>query len=79
MAKYDERYAQEAQEEEHLKHLDDQFWFEKFKEEERIKNPKFLGVTDDGIIRGNTKDEVDQLAELHGLTVNYYMNLKQVI
>lgn len=79
MAKYDERFAQEAQEEAHLRHLDDQYWFEKFKEEERIKNPKVVGVTNDGLIRGNNKAEVDQLALLHGLTVNYYMNLKQVI
>lgn len=81
MPKYDERFAQEAQEEEHLRHLDDQYWYEKFKEEERIKNPKVLGICLKGnvLIRGNTHDEVDQLALAHGHEVTHYYEPTQVI
>lgn len=74
MAKYDERFAQEAQEEDYLRHLDDEYWFTKFKEEERIRNPKVLGICLKGhtVVRGNSREEVDSLALMHGYEVTHY-------
>jgi hypothetical protein len=65
MPKYDERYAQEAQEEEYLrlKHLDDEYWYAQFSNELRIKEPPFVAMALNSqgqlvMVRGLTEDEV---------------------
>jgi hypothetical protein len=79
MPKYDERFAQEAQEEEYLrlKHLDDEYWYAKFAEELRIKEPAFvaMAVNTEGVmvmVREHSEDRLHQVCsngDLHILAV----------
>lgn len=75
MPTYDERFAQEAQEEEYLKmkHFDDDYWYSVFSEDLRIKEPPFVAIgynqqTEPVLVRARTKEELELLCKKHELT-----------
>lgn len=86
MPKYDERFAQEAQEEEYLrlKHLDDEYWYALFSEELRIKEPPFvaMALNSEGqlvMVRGLTEYNVRLACNDHQLQLLEVYYPKQFI
>lgn len=79
MPKYDERFAQEAQEQEylHLKHLDDEYWYHQFSENLRINTPAIVAMAVDSsgelhMVREHTEAALHALCkerELHVLAL----------
>ncbi len=76
MSKYDERFAQEAQEEEylHLKHLDDEYWYDQFKENLRVTNPAIVAMAVDSsgelfMVREHTEDQLHRVCKERDLHV----------
>lgn len=86
MPKYDERFAQEAQEEEYLrlKHLDDEYWYAQFSEELRIKEPPFVAMALNSqnqhvMVRAFTEYELRKACEEHQLQLLGLYQPKQFI
>lgn len=88
MPKYHEWNAQEAQEEEYLrlKHLDDEYWYARFQQEEQLRksSPAVIGLAinsnhDVFAVLGLSQKDMRQRAVEHGLKVMYSFEPKQVI
>lgn len=86
MSKYDERFAQEAQEEEYLKlkHLDDEYWYAVFSQDLRIQAPPFIAVgynqhAEQVLVRACTMDELMLKCKQHDLTVVAKFQPKQFV
>lgn len=86
MPKYDERFAQEAQEEEYLrlKHLDDEYWYGIFSEDLRIKEPPFVAMAlneqkQQVLVRGLTELGLSRLCRENQLQIVAVYQPKQFL
>lgn len=86
MPKYDERFAQEAQEEEYLrlKYLDDEYWYAMWQENEQSNQPAIVGIAINSIhdmfmVCGKSREEVYQKVYNHNLKLLQTFEPKQVI
>lgn len=82
MPKYDERFAQEAQEEDYMRHMAEEMAM--FSEHQRIAEPKFIGIAinamhDVIVVRALSKEELYSLADQSNLKVLQTFEPKQVI